>query len=110
MTPPIIRAKKYHGMADLGLSRYVTLYVTQIGWVLLGLWFMRNAYWPSTCTPQPVHKIFAWIYEVYSCSPRLPENRHFTEAALFTWLWTTPILILLDVSRRYRAWMEKRQR
>ena len=103
MTPPIIRAKKYHGMSDLGLSRYATLYVTQLGWVLLGLWFMRNAYWPSTCTPHT-------LVEIYSCSPRLPENRHFTEAALFTWLWTTPILVLLDVSRRYRAWTEKRAR
>jgi hypothetical protein len=41
---------------------------------------------------------------------RLPENRHFVDAALFTWPWTTPILILLDVSRRYRAWLEKRAR
>jgi hypothetical protein len=30
------------------------------------------------------------------------------ETALFTWLWTTPILILLDVSRRYQAWADKR--
>ena len=101
MTAPIIRARKYHGMADLGLSRYITLYVTQLGWVMLGVWFMKNAYWPSTCTPHT-------ILEVYACSPRLPESRHFIEAALFTWLWTTPILILLDVSRRYRAWAEKR--
>jgi hypothetical protein len=101
MSAPIIRAKKYHGVADLGLSRYVTLYVTQVGWVVLGLYFLRHAYWPSTCTPRT-------LVEIYSCSPRLPENRHFTEAALFTWLWTTPILILLDVSRRYRAWAEKR--
>jgi hypothetical protein len=103
MTAPIIRAKKYHGMADLGLSRYITLYVTQLGWVMLGVWFLRNAYWPSTCTPRT-------IYEIYACSPRLPESRHFVESALFTWLWTTPILILLDVSRRYRAWAEKRAR
>jgi len=33
---------------------------------------------------------------------------HFVETALFTWLWSTPILILLDVSRRYRAWADKR--
>jgi hypothetical protein len=103
MSAPIIRARKYHGMADLGLSRYITLYITQLGWVMLGVWFMKNAYWPSTCTPRS-------ILEVYSCSVRLPESRHFIEAALFTWLWTTPILILLDVSRRYRAWADKRAR
>jgi hypothetical protein len=103
MSAPIIRARKYHGMADLGLSRYITLYITQLGWVMLGVWFMKNAYWPSTCTPRS-------ILEVYSCSVRLPESRHFIEAALFTWLWTTPILVLLDVSRRYRAWADKRAR
>ena len=99
----IVRAKKYHGMADLGLSRYITLYITQLGWVMLGVWFLRNAYWPSSCTPRT-------LYEIYACSPRLPESRHFVESALFTWLWTTPFLILLDVSRRYRAWTEKRAR
>jgi hypothetical protein len=103
MGAPIIRARKYHGTADLGLSRYIVLYMAQLGWVLLGVWFLRNAYWPSSCTPRS-------LVEVYTCSPRLPENRHFIEAALFTWLWTTPILILLDVSRRYRAWVDKRSR
>lgn len=97
----IVRAKKYHGMADHGLSRYFVLYVAQLGWVLLGVFFLRNAYWPSTCTPSSIVQIFA-------CSPRLPESRNFVETALFTWLWCTPILILLDVSRRYRAWADKR--
>jgi hypothetical protein len=99
----IVRAKKYHGVADLGLSRYLVLYTTQIGWVLLGLYLLKNAYWPSVCTPRT-------IVQVYTCSPRLPESRHFIETALFTWLWSTPLLILLDISRRYRAWMEKRAR
>jgi hypothetical protein len=101
MGAPIVRGRKYHGMADLGLSRYLVLYTAQLGWVLLGVWFLRNAYWPSSCQPHT-------ILEIYTCSPRLPESRHFIETALFTWLWTTPILILLDVSRRYRAWVEKR--
>jgi hypothetical protein len=99
----IIRAKKYHGMSDLGLSRYLVLYTTQLGWVLLGVYFLKNAYWPSTCEPRT-------ILDIYACSPRLPESRHFIETALFTWLWSTPLLILLDVSRRYRAWAEKRAR
>lgn len=99
----IIRSNKYHGVPDHGLSRYLALYLTQFGWVLLGIYFLRNAYWPSTCTPHTV-------VEVFACSPRLPESRHFVETALFTWLWTTPILILLDVSRRYRAWADKRSR
>ena len=99
----IVRAKKYHGIADLGLSRYLVLYTAQLGWVLLGVYFLRNAYWPSTCTPHTV-------LQVYSCSSRLPESRHFIETGLFTWLWCTPLLILLDVSRRYRAWADKRAR
>ena len=103
MSAPIIRARKYHGMSDLGLSRYIVLYTTQLGWVLLGVWFLRNAYWPSSCTPRT-------IVDVYTCSLRLPESRHFVETALFTWLWCTPILLLLDVSRRYRAWIDRRTR
>ena len=90
-------------MSDLGLSRYIVLYTTQLGWVLLGVWFLRNAYWPSSCQPRT-------IIDVYSCSMRLPENPHFIETALFTWLWSTPILLLLDVSRRYRAWLDRRSR
>jgi hypothetical protein len=104
MSAPIIRGRKYHGMADLGMSRYVTLYITQIGWLLLGLYFLRNAWWPSSCSPRSIYN----LYQIYACSPRLPESRHFMETALFTWLWTTPILILLDVSRRYQAWADKR--
>lgn len=99
----IIRSNKYHGVPDHGLSRYLALYMAQFGWILLGIYFLRNAYWPSTCTPHTLLKVFA-------CSPKLPESRHFIETALFTWLWTTPILILLDLSRRYRAWADKRSR
>jgi hypothetical protein len=101
MGAPIIRANKYHGIADLGVSRYLVLYGTQLGWLLLGVYLLRNAYWPSTCTPTD-------ILEVYTCSMRLPESRHWVEAALLTWLWSTPILVALDVSRRYRGWAEKR--
>jgi hypothetical protein len=97
----IVRGRKYHGVPDHGLSRYLVLYIAQLGWILLGIYFLRNAYWPSSCTPKT-------LIEIYACSTRLPESRHFVETALFTWLWTTPILILLDVSRRYRAWADKR--
>jgi hypothetical protein len=97
----IVRARKYHGMADHGLSRYLALYTTQLGWVLLGIYFLRNAYWPSSCTPSK-------LVDIYRCSVHLPESRHFIETALFTWLWSTPLLIMLDVSRRYRAWADKR--
>lgn len=97
----IIRANKYHGVPDHGLSRYLALYIAQIGWIVLGAYFLRNAYWPSSCAPRT-------LLQVFTCSPRLPESRHFIETALFTWLWSTPILVLLDLSRRYRAWADKR--
>jgi hypothetical protein len=99
----ILRANKYHGTAELGLSRYLVLYTAQLGWILLGVFFLKNAYWPSSCQPRT-------IVEIYICSQHLPGSRHVIETALATWLWSTPLLILLDVSRRYRAWMEKRQR
>ena len=101
MSAPIIRAKKYHGASDLGRSCYLALYIAQLGWLLLGVYFLRHAYWPSTCTPHT-------IYAAYACSLRLPESRRFIETALFTWLWTTPILTWLELSRRYRGWAEQR--
>ena len=91
----IIRGRKYHGMADHGLSRYFALYTAQLGWVLLGVYFLRNAYWPSTCTPSD-------FVEIYSCSAHLPDNRGWVESALMTWLWGTPILIALEFMRHYK--------
>ena len=101
MGVPIIRANKYHGTGDLGLSRYFAMYLAQAGWLVLGLYLFKNAYWPSSCRPDTV-------LEVMTCASRLPESRHWIEAALATWLWSTPILVLLDLSRRYHAWTDKR--
>ncbi len=89
-------AKRYpthYGYGDIRVSRYLALYVTQIGWLVLGVFLYWDAFWPSSCTPGD-------ILEVYSCSIRLPENGGWREAALLTWLWATPILILLEISRR----------
>lgn len=101
MGVPIIKGTKYHGNADLGMSRYFAMYLAQACWILLGIYLLQNAYWPSSCRPDGV-------IEVFACSIRLPESRNWIEAALLTWLWSTPILILLDVSRRYRTWVAKR--
>ena len=101
MSVPIIKAEKYHGKADLGMSRYFAMYLAQAGWLLLGFYLFTHAYWPSSCRPDT-------LVEVMTCSIRLPESRHWVEAALLTWLWSTPILVLLDISRRYRAWADKR--
>ena len=101
MSVPIIKAEKYHGKADLGMSRYFAMYLAQAGWILLGLYLLQNAYWPSSCRPEG-------LLEVFACSIRLPESRHWVEAALLTWLWSTPILVLLDLSRRYRTFLARR--
>ncbi len=103
MGVPIVSAKKYHGVADLGVTRYFAMYLAQIAWLVLGFYLLRHAFWPSTCTPKT-------FVEVYACSIRLPEHRNWIEAALLTWLSSTPILVLLDISRRYRSWQEKRVR
>ena len=97
----ILNATKYHGKADLGPSRYFAMYLAQAGWIVLGVYLLQKAYWPSSCRPEGV-------IEVFICSIRLPESRNWVEAALLTWLWSTPILILLDVWRRYRTWVAKR--
>lgn len=89
------RFPTHHGYGEIKFSRYFVLYVSQIAWMALGIYLYSGAYWPSTCTPDN-------LWEVYSCSMRLPEDGGgWREAALLTWLWSTPILIGLEVSRRF---------
>lgn len=84
----------HHGHGEIKVSRYLVLYIAQIAWVVLGVFLYWDARWPSTCTPHnPL--------ELYTCSFGLPENGgSWREAALLTWLWATPILVLLEISRR----------
>jgi hypothetical protein len=84
-----------YGVAPVGVSRYFALYTAQIGWVVLGLFLLSNAYWPSSCRPNDV-------VQIYSCSAALPEGRGWIESALMTWLWSTPLLIALEVIRRFQ--------
>lgn len=84
----------HHGYGDIKLSRYLALYVAQAGWLVLGFYLNAKAFWPSTCTPETV-------FEIYACSMRLPESHQWTEAALLTWLWATPILVVLELMRRF---------
>jgi hypothetical protein len=88
------RDSDFYGYSATGLSRYLVLYIAQAGWMLFGLFLLTHAYWPSTCTPQG-------LVEVYGCSFRLPEGRGWVEAGLLTWLWSTPILVVLEVMRRF---------
>lgn len=84
----------HHGYGELRPSRYVALYLAQFCWLVLGAFLYWGAFWPSTCTPEN-------FLEVYTCSMRLPESGGWREGALLTWLWSTPILIFLEISRRF---------
>lgn len=88
------RFPTHYGYGEVKVSRYMVLYLAQIGWGVLGYYLYADAFWPSTCTPEN-------LLEIYSCSMRLPESGHWREAALLTWLWSTPILIALEISRRF---------
>ena len=88
------RFPTHHGYGEVKISRYLVLYVAQIGWLALGAYLYWGAFWPSTCTPEN-------LLDVYTCSIRLPENGGWREAALLTWLWSTPLLIALELSRRF---------
>lgn len=88
------RFPTHHGYGDVGVSRFLVLYVAQVAWFGLGIYLYSDAYWPSSCQPEN-------IIEIYGCSMRLPENGGWREASLLTWLWATPILIMLEVSRRF---------
>ena len=81
-----------HGTKDLGLSRYLVLYFTQAAWLTLGAYLYTRAYWPSSCRPHDV-------LQIYSCSIRLADQRGWIESALMTWLWSTPLLVALEISR-----------
>ncbi|MEO0063536.1 MAG: hypothetical protein RLZZ08_2096 [Pseudomonadota bacterium] len=82
-----------YGTPAIGFSRYLALYGLQACWVLLGGYLLTHAYWPSSCHPDGVIK-------AYGCSMHLPENRGWVEACLLTWLWSTPILVVMEIIRR----------
>lgn len=81
-----------HGQRELGFSRHLVLHGAQVFWLALGAWLYLGSYWPSTCTPQD-------LLDVYACSTRLPESGRWQEGALLTWLWSTPLLALLEICR-----------
>lgn len=84
-----------YGVAPVAISRYFALYAAQIGWIALGVFLLSNAYWPSSCRPHS-------LLQVYGCSVLLPEGRGWVEAVLMTWLWSTPLLVALEISRRFQ--------
>jgi hypothetical protein len=88
------------GNSDVAVSRYFALYVAQAGWLVLGAYLFANSYWPSTCKPHG-------FLEVYECSARLADNRGWVESSLMTWLWSTPILVMLEVMRHYERLRSK---
>lgn len=83
-----------HGNGEVAVSRYFALYLAQAGWLVLGVYLMQNAMWPSSCQPESFAKFM-------TCSIRLAENRGWVESALMTWIWSTPLLIGLELSRRW---------
>ncbi|AKQ40917.1 hypothetical protein CP97_00925 [Aurantiacibacter atlanticus] len=91
------RFPTHHGYGEVKVSRYFVLYVSQALWLMLGVFLYSGAYWPSTCQPET-------LVEIYVCSPRLPlDGGGWREASLLTWLWATPILVALEISRRFNA-------
>lgn len=97
-------ARKYphlHGNGEVAVSRYFALYLTQIAWLGLGVFLLQSAVWPSTCQPETFTKFL-------TCSVRLAENRGWIEASLMTWVWSTPLLIALEVSRRWNLFRASR--
>ncbi len=86
--------RKLYGQPEVALSRYILLYSLALGWIVLGMFLLARAVWPSSCDP-------AGLVAMYRCSVELPVNRGWVEAALLTWLWATPLLIGLELARRF---------
>lgn len=89
------RIAQQHGTRDVGISRYFVLYLAQASWLLLGLYLARHAMWPSSCLP-------TGIFRAVACSIHLPDNRGVIESGLMTWMWSTPMLVGLELSRRMK--------
>jgi hypothetical protein len=87
------RIQHQHGTPEVGLSRYMVLYIAQAAWIVLGAYLLLSASWPSTCMPTT-------LWRAVTCSIHLPDNRGWVESALMTWLWSTPMLVGLELSRR----------
>jgi len=90
-----------HGVRPVPISRYFALYLAQAGWLMLGVYLMQNATWPSSCQPDT-------FLQVATCSLRLADNRGWIESALMTWLWSTPLLLGLELSRRWNMFQASR--
>ncbi len=82
------RFPTHHGYGDVRITRYLALYLAQAGWIALGIYLYFHAMWPPSCMPDN-------LWGVYACSIYLPENGGWQEASLLTWLWATPILVML---------------
>ena len=88
-------------VSPVAMSRYFALYVAQVGWLALGAFLLQKAVWPSTCQPETFTKFV-------NCSVRLADNRGWIESSLMTWLWSTPLLVSLEISRRWNMFRASR--
>jgi len=79
MPTEVRRIAHQHGLPDVGVSRYVVLYIAQLGWLVLGAYLAQKAIWPSSCLPTS-------LMRAVTCSIHLPDNRGWVESAFMTWL------------------------
>lgn len=92
MTPQLRQISHEHGVKDIGVSRFAALYVIQLGWVGLGFYLWRHAWWPSSCLPTS-------FWRAVTCSIHLPGNRGLVESGLMVWMWSTAMVAVLALSR-----------
>ena len=78
---------------EWGALRFVLLILCALSWVGLGVFLLNTAVYPARCPG-------VGLFEMYECSFELPTTRGWHESGLFLWLWATPILLLLEISRR----------
>lgn len=78
---------------EFGAIRFTVFVLAIVLWIGFGLWLREVAVYPARCPG-------LGVVEAYECSFELPATRGWHESALFVWLWSTPILFILEVSRR----------
>lgn len=83
----------YRNYREFGPVRFAIFAIMILAWVAAGVYLYRTANYPARCPGLN-------FVDAYGCSFELPTTRGWRESGLFVWLWSTPILIILEMMRR----------
>ena len=78
---------------EFGPIRFTVFVLGTLMWIGFGVFLYQTATYPARCPGLN-------LVNAYVCSFELPTTRGWRESALFVWLWSTPILLVMEALRR----------